>query len=129
WVNPGDVTLLKRYMREMGVEATFFMDTEDFDSPMLPDKSVHTHGRTTVEDIAGSTNALASLALARYEGASAADYLKTQFDVPRSLVSTPYGIANTDAMLEEISRITGKPVPESLIKERGVALDALMDLA
>ena len=32
-------------------------------------------------------------------------------------------------MLEEISRIIGKPIPESLIKERGVALDALMDLA
>ena len=44
-------------------------------------------------------------------------------------VSTPYGIANTDAMLEEISRITGKPIPESLVKERGVALDALQDLA
>ena len=49
--------------------------------------------------------------------------------MPRSLLSTPYGIANTDAMLEEISRITGKPIPESLVEERGVALDALMDLA
>ena len=104
WVNPGDVTLLKHYLQEMGVDATFFMDTEDFDSPMLPDKTIHTHGRTTVEDIQGAPNAIASLALARYEGASAADYLKSEFDVPRSLVSTPYGIANTDAMLEEISR-------------------------
>ena len=129
WINPGDLKLLKRYLREMGVDATFFMDTEDFDSPMLPDKTVHTHGRTTVEDIQGAPNAIASLALARYEGASAADYLKSEFNVPRSLVSTPYGIANTDAMLEEISRITGKPIPESLIKERGVALDALIDLA
>lgn len=129
WVNPGDVTLLKRYLREMDVEATFFMDTEDFDSPMLPDKSIHTHGRTTVEDIAASPNALASLALARYEGASAAQYLKSEFDVPCSLVSTPYGIGNTDAMLQEISRLTGKPIPASLVKERGVALDALQDLA
>ena len=54
--------------------ARFFMDTEDFDSPMLPDKSIHTHGRTTVEDIAGAPNAIASVALARYEGASAAEY-------------------------------------------------------
>ena len=129
WINPGDLKLLKRYVSEMGVDATFFMDTEDFDSPMLPDKTVHTHGRTTVEDIQGAPNAIASLALARYEGASASDYLKSEFDVPRSLLSTPYGIANTDTMLEEISRITGKPIPESLIKERGVALDALMDLA
>ena len=129
WVNPGDVALLKRYMSEMGVESTFFMDTEDFDSPMLPDKSIHTHGRTTVEDIVGSPNAFASLALARYEGASSAEYLRTEFDVPASVVSTPYGIGNTDAMLQEISRLTGKPIPESLVKERGIALDALQDLA
>lgn len=129
WVNPGDVSLLKRYLAEMGVESTIFMDTEDFDSPMLPDKTIHTHGRTTVEDIAGSPNAIASLALARYEGASSAQYLQTEFDVPASIVSTPYGIANTDAMLQEISRITGKPIPDSLVKERGIALDALQDLA
>jgi V-containing nitrogenase, beta subunit len=129
WVNPGDVVLLKRYLAEMGVEGTVFMDTEDFDSPMLPDKSIHTHGRTTVEDIQGAPNAAASLALARYEGASAAQYLQSEFEVPCSLVNTPYGIGNTDAMLQEISRITGKPIPESLVKERGVALDALQDLA
>ena len=129
WVNPGDVVLLKRYLSEMGVDATVFMDTEDFDSPTLPDKSIHTHGRTTVEDIAGSPNARASLALARYEGASSAEYLKNEFDVPAHVVPTPYGIGNTDALLQKISEITGKPIPESLIRERGIALDALQDLA
>jgi nitrogenase molybdenum-iron protein beta chain len=128
WVNPGDVVLLKRYLREMGVDATVFMDTEDFDSPMLPDKSIHTHGRTTVEDIAHSPNAMGSIALARYEGASAAEYLKAEFDVPCIVASTPYGIGNTDAMLRHISELTGKPIPESLVKERGIALDALQDL-
>ena len=104
WVNPGDVVLLKRYMREMGIDATIFMDTEGFDLPMLPDKSIHTHGRTTVEDIAASTGAIASIALARYEGASAAEYLQSEFEVPAHIMSTPYGIANTDAMLRKIWR-------------------------
>jgi nitrogenase molybdenum-iron protein beta chain len=129
WVNPGDVQLLKHYAKEIGVDADIFMDTEDFDSPMLPDKSIHTHGRTTVEDIKASTGALASLSLARYEAASTVDYLKKEFDVPGHQVSAPYGIANTDAMLEKISEITGKPIPASLVHERGVALDALQDLA
>lgn len=129
WVNPGDVVLLKRYFTEMGVDATVFMDTEDFDSPMLPDKTIHTHGRTTVEDIAHSPNAQASIALARYEGASSAEYLRTEFDVPSTVAETPYGIGNTDALLRTISQITGKPIPESLVKERGIALDALQDLA
>ena len=129
WVNPGDVQLLKHYAKEMGFDADIFMDTEDFDSPMLPDKSIHTHGRTTVEDIKASTGALASLSLARYEASSTVDYLKKTFDVPGHQVSAPYGIANTDAMLQKISEITGKPIPASLVHERGVALDALQDLA
>lgn len=129
WVNPGDVRLLKYYAHEMGVDASIFMDTQDFDSPMLPDKTIHTHGRTTVEDIKASTGATASLALARYEAASTVDYLKKEFGVEGSTISSPYGIANTDAMLKKISEITGKPIPDSLVEERGVAIDALQDLA
>jgi nitrogenase molybdenum-iron protein beta chain len=129
WVNPGDVTLLKHYLREMDVDATVLLDIEDFDSPMLPDKSIHTHGRTTVEDLQGTPNALGSIALARYEGAGAAEYLSTKFGVPSVLTATPYGIRNTDEMLRNISRLTGKEIPESLVRERGVALDALQDLA
>ncbi|QGM97534.1 nitrogenase component 1 [Methylocystis parvus] len=129
WVNPGDVQLLKYYASEMGVDASIFMDTQDFDSPMLPDKTIHTHGRTTVEDIKASTGAKASLALARYEAASTVDYLKNEFGVEGSTISSPYGIANTDAMLKKVSEITGKPIPDSLVEERGVAIDALQDLA
>lgn len=129
WVNPGDVKLLKRYLNEMGVNGHVFMDTEDFDSPMLPDKTIHTHGRTTVEDIADAPNALGTIALARYEGASTAQYLNDAFGVPSVISPTPYGIKNTDELLANISRLTGKPVPDSLVHERGIALDALQDLA
>ena len=129
WINPGDVILLKHYLKEMDVDATLFMDTEDFDSPMMPDKTVHTHGRTTVEDIQGSGSAIGSLCLARYEGASAGKFLYEEFETPNHEVNTPYGIKNTDTMLQKISAITGKEIPESLVKERGLALDALADLA
>ena len=129
WVNPGDVVLLKHYLKEMDIDAKIFMDTEDFDSPMLPDKSNHTHGRTTIEDLQATPNAKATFSLARYEGASAGEYLQETFQVPNHLVNTPYGIRNTDALLRKLSEVTGKPIPESLVKERGLALDALADLA
>jgi len=129
WVNPGDVTLLKHYLSEMDVDATVFMDTEHFDSPTLPDKTIETHGQTTVEDIEGSANAVGSIALARYEGAAAAQYLTSQFDVPCVITPSPYGIRNTDELLRHISELTGQPIPQSLVKERGLAVDALMDLA
>ena len=129
WVNPGDITLLKSYLKAMGVDANIMMDTEDFDSPMLPNKAIETHGKTTVEDIENSANAVATLALARYEGATTGEYLQEEFQVPHHLVETPYGIKNTDDMLRKISEITGKDIPESLVRERGIALDALADLA
>lgn len=129
WVNPGDVALLKEYLRAMEIDATVFNDIESFDSPMLPDKTIHTHGLTTIEDLQDSANATGSLALARYEGASAAAWLEETHGVKNTLINTPYGIRNTDAMLRKLSELTGKPIPESLVKERGVALDALTDLA
>jgi V-containing nitrogenase beta subunit len=129
WVNPGDVTLLKQYLKEMDVEASIFMDTEGFDSPMTPDKAILTHGGTSVEDIQDSANALGSIALARYEGARAAQHLTSEFEVPNVISPTPYGIRNTDELLRHISELTGKPIAASLVRERGIAIDALMDLA
>ena len=128
WVNPGDQKLLRHYLAEMDVDATIFFDTEDFDSPIMPDKSIQTHGRTTVEDIQNATGAIGSLSLARYETYPTSDYLEQSFEVPASNIDPPYGIAATDAMLQKISEITGKPIPDSLVRERGQALDALQDL-
>ncbi len=129
WINPGDLAELKHYVEEMGVDATFLMDTENFDTPMLPTKVVEDHGKTTVEDIEGTANAVGSLALARYEGYSAAQHLEETFDVPQILSPTPYGVKNTDEMLQAISKLTGKAIPEKLVRERGIAIDALQDLA
>ena len=129
WVNPGDVTQMKYYLQEMGVDATVLMDIEGFDSPTMPDKDSFTHGSTTVEDLEGTGSAAGSIALSRYEGYSAAEYLQKKFDVPATLAPTPIGIRNTDIMLQQIEKITGKKIPDSLVRERGVALDALADLA
>jgi len=129
WVNPGDITELKHYLSEMGVDSTILLDIESFDSPMMPNKDSFTSGSTTVEDIESTANATASIALSCYEGYSAAQYLEKKFDVPAVITPTPIGIRNTDIMLQQIQQITGKPIPESLVRERGVALDALADLA
>lgn len=129
WVNPGDVTVLKYYLSEMGVDATVLMDIESFDSPTMPEKDSFTHGSTTVEELEGTADAAASIALSRYEGWSAAQYLDKKFSVPGTITPTPIGIRNTDIMLQQIEKITGKKIPDSLVKERGLAIDALADLA
>lgn len=129
WMNPGDVTEIKHVLSEMGVSANVLLDTESFDSPTMPDKGSFTHGSTAVEDIIDSANAMGTLALSIYEGASAAEFLRDEFEVPAVIGPTPIGIANTDKFIKNISKLTGKSVPDSLAVERGKTIDALADLA
>jgi V-containing nitrogenase beta subunit len=129
WLNPGDVTEVKRVLKEMDVPGNILLDTETFDAPTMPDKTSFAFGNTTIEEIADSANALGTIALCKYEGGSAAEFLNQKFKVPAIIGPTPIGIKNTDIWLQNISKLTGKPIPESLVRERGKAIDAIADLA
>jgi nitrogenase molybdenum-iron protein beta chain len=128
WVNPADVTALKHLLGEMDVDATVLFEIEAFDSPMLPDGSAVSHGDTTIEDLAGTANALGTIALNRYEGGKAAQYLENEFEIPSIIGPTPIGIRNTDTFLRNVRKLTGKEIPNSLVVERGIAMDALTDI-
>jgi len=128
WVNPGDVTALKHLLAEMDIDATVLFEIEAFDSPIMPSGNHVSHGDTTIEDLTGTANALGTLALNRYEGGKAAEYLANEFDIPTIIGPTPIGIRNTDTFLKNLKTLTGKAIPESLVRERGIALDALTDL-
>lgn len=128
WVNPGDVTALKHLLKEMQIEANVLFEIENFDSPLMPTCDSVSHGDTTIEDLADTANASASFALNRYEGGQAAKLLESKFGIPAVIGPTPIGIRNTDVFLQKLKKITGKPIPESLVRERGIAIDALTDL-
>ena len=128
WVNPGDVKALKHLLNEMQADATVLFEIEEFDSPLMPDGNHVSHGNTTIEDLASTANATGTIALNRYEGGKAARFLEEEFEVPAVIGPTPIGIRNTDIFLKNVSKMTGKPIPASLVKERGIALDAITDL-
>ncbi|MFT8394457.1 Fe-only nitrogenase subunit beta [Propionibacterium sp.] len=128
WVNPGDVTALKHLLAEMDIDANVLFEIESFDAPLMPSGNHVAHGETTIDDLRDTANAKGTIALNRYEGGKAAQYLEDEFDVPAIIGPTPIGIRNTDTFLKNLSTMTGKPIPESLVEERGVALDALTDL-
>jgi nitrogenase molybdenum-iron protein beta chain len=128
WVNPGDVTALKHLLSEMQIEATVLFEIEDFDSPLMPEGNHVSHGNTTIQDLRGTADAFGTIALNRYEGGKAAKFLEKEFGIPAIIGSTPIGIRNTDTFLQNLKKITGKPIPQSLVRERGIALDAITDL-
>ena len=128
WVNPGDVTALKHLLSEMDVDATVLFEIESFDSPLMPDGEAVSYGSTTIEDMKSTANAIGTIALNRYEGGQAANYLEKEFEVPAVIGPTPIGIRNTDAFLANIKKMTGKSIPQSLVRERGIAIDTMTDL-
>lgn len=128
WVNPGDVKALKHLLTEMDIDATVLFEIESFDSPLMPDGSAISHGNTTIEDLTDTANAQGTIALNRYEGGKAAKFLEKRWDIPAIIGPTPIGIRNTDIFLQNLKQLTGKPIPQSLVKERGRAIDALTDL-
>ena len=129
WVNPGDVKALKHLLRAMDIDATVLFEIETFDSPILPDGSAVSHGNTTIADLEATGSASHTFALNRYEGGKAAQFLEKKFKVPSTIGPTPIGIRNTDSLIKKLSQVTGKPIPDSLVKERGIALDAIADVA
>ncbi|MFC3396583.1 Fe-only nitrogenase subunit beta [Brenneria rubrifaciens] len=128
WANPGDVTAIKHLLTEMDIDATVLFEIEAFDSPLMPSGNTVSHGNTTIEDLTSTANALGTLVLNRYEGAKAAGYLEETFNVPALIGPSPIGIRNTDTFLQNLKKMTGKPIPPSLVRERGIAIDALTDL-
>jgi len=129
WVNPADVTELKSLLSAMEVDATVLFEIETFDSPIMPDGNHVSHGETTIEDLQSTANAIGTIALNKYEGAKAAQYLEKEFDVPAIIGPTPIGIRNTDTFLANVKKMTGKAIPESLVRKRGIALDAIADVS
>mgnify|MGYP001809673097 CR=1 FL=1 len=128
WVNPGDVKALEHLLAEMDIDATVLFEIESFDSPLMPDGNHVSHGSTTIEDLRSTGSASATIALNRYEGGQAAKYLENEFGMPTIVGPTPIGIRNTDTFLANLKKLTGKPIPHSLVVERGIALDAITDL-
>jgi nitrogenase molybdenum-iron protein beta chain len=128
WANPGDVTALKHLLTEMQIDATVLFEIEKFDSPIMPKGNHVSHGNTTIEDLRGTANALGTIALNRYEGGKTAKFLESEFGIPAIIGPSPVGIRNTDTFLQNLKKMTGKPIPQSLVRERGIALDAITDL-
>ncbi len=117
---------LKRMMGLMGVDYTLLSDPSDvFDTPADGQFRMY-DGGTTLEATKAALNAKATFALQGFSVAKTLEYVATTGQETVEL-NCPIGVAATDAFLMELSRITGKAIPEELEKERGRLVDAMAD--
>lgn len=127
---PGDIREIKHLLRHMGIEAIVLFDISDtLDAPLEPPTSVpyYPPGGTTVEEIRDMANSLATFALQPHAGQAGARYLERKYGVRAVVGPPPIGVKGTDAFLRTLQEITGKPIPRSLLQERGRLIDSLAD--
>lgn len=122
----GNYREVKRLLDIMGIEHTILADISDtYDSPNTGEYKIYAGG-TPLADAADSVNAVGTIALQRSSTPKTIEYIKTEW-VQKTAVVSPIGIRNSDNFFEEVSRITGKPIPQEIEDERGRAVDAMVD--
>lgn len=128
FVSPADVRELKRIMALAGVEATVLPDISDvLDAPMTGELRLYQDGGTPVEAVRDMGTAVATIGLGREATLDPANALRAKCGVDGEVLPVPIGVAATDALLLELSRIVGEPVSPELERERGRLVDMILD--
>ena len=122
----GNLREIKRIFQLMGVENTVLADNSDvWDTPADGEFRMY-DGGTTLEQARLAINAKATISMQQYSTEKTAAYIAEKGQEVVAL-NHPLGVTGTDKFLMEVSRLTGKPVPAELEKERGRLVDAIAD--
>lgn len=122
----GNYHEIKRLLNLMDVNYTILADISNvFDFPNTGEYKLYPGG-TPLEDVVDSINALATISFQKYSTQKTMDYIQNEWN-QKTVIVNPIGIRNTDIFFDEISRITGKQIPQEIEDERGRAVDAMID--
>ncbi len=122
----GNYRELKRLLDVMDVKHTMLADVSDiFDSPNTGKYKLYPGG-TPLADAMDSINADATVALQKYSTLKTMEHIQKEWS-RKAAVLPLIGVKNTDKFFEEISKISGKPIPQEIEDERGRAVDAMVD--
>ena len=127
-LNPGDVLEIKHILAEMGIAGLYLTDiSQTLNAPLRLPKPHFPRGGTTVQEIADCSNSQGTIPLCKYEGQGAANYLQEKYSMPAKFGDLPIGVESTETFIANLTALTGKNMPESLIDERDLLVDAIVD--
>jgi len=122
----GNLREVKRLLDLFGAEYTLLCDTSDvFDTPTDGEFRMY-DGGTTLEQAAAAANAKATISMQEFCTEKTLAYIGTWGQETVAL-NHPVGVAATDRFVQEVARLTGKPVPDAIKRERGRLVDAIAD--
>ncbi|MDR3192474.1 MAG: nitrogenase molybdenum-iron protein subunit beta [Treponema sp.] len=130
FIEPSDMSEIKRIAGEMGVRYIMYPDTSGVvNAPMDGKFHMYPKGGTPKEKISASGDSRIALALGRTGTFQAAQLLDSKCKVKTDIVDLPIGISATDVFVDTLRRQAGVTVPESINVERGQLVDVLCDKA
>lgn len=129
-LSPGDVRELKRILNLFKINYIMLPDISDtLDSPFAKEYNKIPSGGTKLEEIEEMGGSQATIELGKLvaDEYSPGVYLENAFNVPLYRCPIPIGLENTDLLYNILSELSGNPIPDELLLERGRMLDAMID--
>ena len=121
-----NVRELRRMLGLMGVEPTVLSDVSDvYDTPSDGEFRMYAGG-TRLDDVKAALHARATLSMQTYCSRKTLEFCEAAGQETASF-HYPMGVRATDEFLMKVAELTGKPVPEALLLERGRLVDAMAD--
>lgn len=129
FIEPSDMAEIKHIVAELGIKFIMYPDTSEVvNTPLDGQFRMYPKGGCRKEDIEASGDSIGCFGIGKLGAGPAAKLLDSQCKVPCRIVELPIGISATDAFVEELRKVAGVSVPESLRLERGQLVDALCDM-
>jgi len=123
----GNFRVMHRIMQEMDIPYSLLSDpSEVLDTPADGQYRMYSGG-TTQEEMRDAPNAIDTLLLQPWALIKTKKVVKNLWKQPTSNIKIPMGLEGTDEFLMKLSELTGKPIPDSLTKERGRLVDMMTD--
>jgi len=123
----GNFRVIKRMMAEMDVDATLMSDpTEVLDTPADGEFRMYSGG-TTQAEIKDAPNAISTILIQPWQLEKTKKFVENTWNHEVPKLNIPMGVDWTDEFLMKVSELTGKPIPASLVKERGRLVDLMSD--
>ena len=129
-LSPADLREMKRGLELFAVDYTLLPDiSETMDRPYESSYGKLAPEGTLLSEISAMAGAVATLELGGpvHEKMSPGVWLQEAHEVPLYKLPIPIGLANTDRFFAALAEVTGKAMPKSLLRERGLLMDAMID--
>jgi nitrogenase molybdenum-iron protein beta chain len=123
----GNFRVIHRMLDEMGVAHTMLSDpTEVLDTPADGTFRMYSGG-TTQDEVKDAPNAITTFLMQPMQLEKTKKLVEGTWNQEVPKLDIPMGLEWTDEWLMKVAEVTGKPISESLVKERGRLVDMMTD--